>query len=301
MQEKISRIMLETAIDKGLQEIKTKSKRGIRNLVDLGDHFAKGRFQKDFYNIAHKMLANENSPYYQLIFDTVKNVDHNILKTFGINIGYNSWTYGAEKIREYEKENSCCVPWTLIFDFRNSNDNTLHPSNISKIISDKKNIGLYSYIFFLNNRDDLKTLISLFKLNPECAFIIFVDPIALDEDCIKNIRTIGNVVISINLEEKNQTFYSQVELLKKNKLLFGIHSKYNDENAKIILNDSWIKYVIDLNCTFAFLIRSDKCNNENIQSITQYIKDAKINQKYPLFLIDFFEDISYVNNIISIK
>lgn len=302
MQEKLSRIMLETAIDRGLKEIELKSKRGIRNLVDLGDHFAKGRFQKDFYNIAQRMLANEDSPYYQLVFDTVQNVDHNILKTFGINIGLNSWTYGARKIRQYEKEEGHNVPWTIIFDLINSKDNTLSSSKISNIIQEGKALGLYSYIFFLgDNKDKLKELIEIFKSNKDCAFILFIAPILLEEEYILELKNIGNTILSLNIRDKNSIFDRQVNLLKKNKLLFGVHMSYHDNDAKIILNDTWIKDVINLNCTFAFLIPSLECNHGNVDYISKYIRDAKTNQKYPVFLIDFFEDIAHVDKTISVE
>ncbi|HAE92634.1 MAG TPA: hypothetical protein DCG60_08345, partial [Tissierella sp.] len=125
MEDKLTKVMLEIAIERAFKEIELKSKRGIRNLVDLGAHFAKGRFQKDFYNIAQIMLENENSPYYKLVFNIVQNVDHNILKTFGINLGLNSWTYGAKKIRQYEEKKGYNVPWTIIFDFTNPKNDIL--------------------------------------------------------------------------------------------------------------------------------------------------------------------------------
>lgn len=300
MEDKLTKVMLEIAIERAFKEIELKSKRGIRNLVDLGAHFAKGRFQKDFYNIAQIMLENENSPYYKLVFNIVQNVDHNILKTFGINLGLNSWTYGAKKIRQYEEKKGYNVPWTIIFDFTNPKNDILDYNKIENIINEGKSIGLYSYIFFLdNNENRFKGLIEILKSNKDCAFIVFVNPIILAEEYILELKNIGNILLSINIRDNNPFFDSKILLLKKNKLLFGVHMIYDNNDVKSILNNSWAMDVVNLDCAFAFLIPSLECSEEIVVSINKYIKDAKTNQKYPVFLIDFYKDINHVNKTIS--
>lgn len=300
MNEKLSRILMEIAINRGLVEIETKSKRGIRNLVDLGDHFSKGRFQKDFYNLAEKILANENSPYYELIFNTVENVDHNILKTFGINIGFNSWTSGANKIRQYKEEKGYNIPWTIIFDFEKSGEDKLNSSQISKLIQEGKTLGIYTYFFFLgDNIDKFKELVEIFKLEIDCAFILFANPSILEEKLVLELKNIGNTIISLNIRSTSSNYNQKMDLLKKNKILFGVHMTYYDEDTKFILDDNWIADIVKLNCTFAFLIPSSDCKKKNIELISKYVGYAKTSQKYPVFLIDFYEDLTHVDKIIS--
>jgi len=48
------------------------------------------------------MLKNENSGYYGLIRDTMAYVDTERLFAFGMNLGYNGCTEGAQKIRANE-------------------------------------------------------------------------------------------------------------------------------------------------------------------------------------------------------
>ena len=91
--------IIRTAVDKGMHYIEKNPKRGVRNLVDLGEYFATGCFQKDFFLIAHEILDNEDTSYYKLIENIVKNTNHKKLMNFGINLCYNSWTYGADVLR----------------------------------------------------------------------------------------------------------------------------------------------------------------------------------------------------------
>lgn len=302
MHQQILRVMIESAVDRGLYGLKTDLKRTIRNLADLGSYFAKGRFQKDFFRVAQKMLANEDSPYYELISGIANNVDHHIIKNFGINIGLNSWTNGAKQIREYEKENRYNVPWTIVFDFQNQVENPLALPEILAIIQQGKEIGIYSYLFFTDcDNIYMDELLEVFKQNPECAFIVYTYSNSLTEKHAYKFREYGNAIVSVCMDNFNinQEFNQAIKILLENKCLYGIHFNYNDNNAGIILNDSWIEQIKKLHCTFAFLIKAENCSPENEKSITSYINNAKTNQKYPIFLVDFYDDIAHIDRNIS--
>lgn len=302
MRQKLTNIILDIAIDKGLKEIRVNSKREIRNLVDLGAHFAKGRFQKDFYRMAQRMLEYEDSPYYDLIFNTVNNVDNNIIKKFGTNLGLNSWTYGSETIRNFEKDNGYNIPWTIIFNFVTPTTNPMEVLELLDIIRQGKDLGIYSYMIFIDkNFNEKDNLFKIISENSDCAFLLFATPDSIDKKDVLNIRESGNIIISIYMDNLDKEFLPLIGLLKENKCLYGIYNNYENENVDEILNNNWIEKVIKLNCTFAFLIGSSACNEENVKKVSSYIRDAKINQKYPIFLMDFYEDIRYVDTIISVE
>ena len=109
----ITRIFVETTIRKAIRDIKDSPKRSFRNLIDLGLNFAKGRFEKPFLVSVQNLLQNEQSPYYDLVLDTVHNVDTDRLITFGMNVGYNGCTKGAKIIREIESKENYNIPWSL--------------------------------------------------------------------------------------------------------------------------------------------------------------------------------------------
>ncbi len=43
--------IITSAVENGIRYIQDNPKRGVRNLLDLGEYFAKGRFQKDFFEL----------------------------------------------------------------------------------------------------------------------------------------------------------------------------------------------------------------------------------------------------------
>ena len=65
----ITRLMINTAADRGLKEMTDDPKRALRKLVDMGSEFSTGRFQPEIFSIITNILENEDSPYYKLIRD----------------------------------------------------------------------------------------------------------------------------------------------------------------------------------------------------------------------------------------
>jgi hypothetical protein len=113
MENSTSRILTGSVVKRTLKNMKENPERSIRNLVDMALQFTSGRFQQDFFATAQTMLQNENSAYYRLVRDIVSHADTDRLYTFGMNLGYNGCTTGAQRIRENEKKLNCNIPWTV--------------------------------------------------------------------------------------------------------------------------------------------------------------------------------------------
>ena len=110
MKNSMSRVLIETVVKGALKAIKDSPERGIRNLVDIALQFSKGRFQQNLFSTVQTMLQNESSAYYELVRDVIFHTDTDRLFTFGMNLGYNGCTIGAQRIRENEKRMNCNIP-----------------------------------------------------------------------------------------------------------------------------------------------------------------------------------------------
>ena len=301
MDNLVNRAMIETAVNKFLHDIKDDSKRGIRNLVDLGSHFATGRFQKDIFAIAQTMLANPESPYYQIVSHLAKHVDHKIIKRFGINIGYNSWTIGAKTIRQREKTLGYNIPWLIVFDFLTDSGGKVDLDDVLEIIRQGKKMGIYSYMFFLGDRTD--DVVTVLEQNLDCAFFLFISPEALDPDNVHRIKFLGNTIFLVFSppDKSTESFSRATGILSKEQCLFGVYCYYDNENVQRILNDQWIVKIQRLHSPLAFLIPKETCSEENVTNIHEYIQKSRENLRYPLYIMDFYEDIAYIDRIISVE
>lgn len=102
--------MAESIVRRSFFEIKKDPKRAIRKLVDIGQETAGGRLQQKFMAMAQQLLKKDDSPYYLLIQNTIKQVDEERLLTFGMNLGWNSFTQGAKQIRSNEEKLGFNIP-----------------------------------------------------------------------------------------------------------------------------------------------------------------------------------------------
>ena len=101
----ITRALIDTTVARAMVEMDADPKRSVRKLCDLGRQFSRGRFQNQIFAIFQDLLRNDESPYYQAIDFLLRSNDPEALRQFGINIGYNSFTYGAQ---EAERTFLCC-------------------------------------------------------------------------------------------------------------------------------------------------------------------------------------------------
>ena len=102
--EKVTYSLIEAAVNRGIKEMQEDPKRSVRKLADLGNQFARGRFQKSFFELSQTLLQDDDCPYYTLLSRLTEEIDHATLKRFGVNLGYTSWTYGSQLIRSYANE-----------------------------------------------------------------------------------------------------------------------------------------------------------------------------------------------------
>ena len=110
MEQSVNRIMVNTIVKKAIHDLKSDPERTVRNLIDMALKFADSRFQQQFYSGAQSLLTNEKSAYYDLVKDTVVQVNEETLLTFGMNLGYNGLYEGSKKIRSEQNYN---IPWTV--------------------------------------------------------------------------------------------------------------------------------------------------------------------------------------------
>lgn len=297
--------VIKTAVTKGIKYIEDNPKRGVRNLVDVGEYFATGRFQKDFFDIANDILNNKDSSYYQIIDNAVKKINHEILISFGINLGYNSWTRGANIVRQHEMNCGYNIPWTVIFNFEKIHKKQLSGDEIGNLILSGKNAGIYCYMFMVDKNDaTLENVDSAITDHPDCAFILFINTDILTSKMIENMKLRNNIFISLlvddlTTEDSIKEIAKKTELLARNKCLFGVYKYYDDYYASKVLNGQFAHDVAKLGCSFAFLIKKEDCSEQNSHLVSEHVKNARMKNNSPVFIMDFYEDIANIDRNIS--
>ncbi|MCD8005708.1 MAG: hypothetical protein LUF29_01855 [Oscillospiraceae bacterium] len=239
--------IIEAYVGKKLEDMRDNPDRESRNLVDLALALSAGRFQKHFLSIAHSMLEDENSPYYALIHDAIKNVGTaNILK-FGMNTGYNSFTAGARTIRNLEKERGYNIPWSIIFYIDNT---SFSEEAYSEAIRQGKKLGIYTYVFFCSEIP--VTITELFDNESECAFILFSDAENIQNGILEQAGEIKNMMLCVKYSENAQQL---CEHLRSDKALYSIWYEYNSDEKPAC--NELLNVADELHPILTFFVKSD--------------------------------------------
>lgn len=293
MKNRMPRLLVETIVKKALKSIKHSPERGIRNLIDFALQLSDGRFQKDFFTVAQNMLQNENSAYYELIRDVITYVDTEKLYTFGINVGYNSCTVGAKRIRENKKVLGCNIPWTICVEM----DSKLCENKFQKyddLIFEGESLGIYTWMFFVSGQPG--KIFSIIKKHPDSAFCVFCDPKDITLRFLEEATILKNLMVVIRYDG-NITDVCTV--LRANKMLYSIWYEYGQKNTEIIINGDLINSVQEFLPIFFVLIPEKNCLREVRQVIYSTVKQIRLDQSYSTIAWDLQGDNCLVDTIIS--
>ena len=116
LQHRLVRQAINIAVSKAMDDMRSDAKRSIRNLVDLGLLFSKSENQKQFFGIAQEVISNPKNAYHSLTARAIADVNNDTIKKVGLNLGYSSLIYGANKLRKRQEFFDDLLPWLLIFD-----------------------------------------------------------------------------------------------------------------------------------------------------------------------------------------
>lgn len=293
MKKDMTRVLVESAIRRTLKNIQQSPKRMTRNLIDLGLQFSHGRFQTNLLKQAQKMLQDQQSAYYDLVKDLSATVDHDIIATFGVNLGYNSCTKGAVVIRDIEDEKKFNIPWALHV-FINQEKLETQPDFYPSLLQQAMELGIYTYLFYVTG--DAEQVLPIIKKESDCAFILFLHGHQITPSFINKIKEVKNVMISIYADED---MASACQKLRDARLLYAVNRRYTEQDKQNILSGQWLRSVVPSHPAFAFLRADFACSSQLEQEVYQYVTDVRDQQRYPLIFMDIKYDTLRIDRIIS--
>lgn len=293
MGKSMSRILVETFVKIGIKKIKDSPERGIRNLVDMALQFSEGRFQKNFFTVAQTMLQNENSAYYDLVRETVTHTDADRLYTFGMNLGYNSCTEGARRIRQNEEKMNCNIPWmiSLWIDAQKLNANQ-EPYDV--LIREGESLGIYTWMLFA--LENPRQVLSLVKNHPDSAFCIFCQTGDLSASFLAEATDLNNLMLVVRYEESSANLCAT---LREMGLLYSVWYQYRQEDTETIINGELFGSTQQLFPTFTVLIPDESCPEETRRLAYQAVKSAREKQIWHTIALELQGDNCLIDSIIS--
>lgn len=293
LKKDMTRVLVESLLRRTLKNIQDSPERATRNLIDMGLQFSNGRFQKKLFHQAQTMLQNQSSAYYNLVNDIVSTVDHNILATFGVNLGYNSCTKGARLIREIEAQRHFNIPWALNLMLQEEKL-TDEPDFYADLLQQGTALGIYTYLLFIAG--DPARIIPLLQGQPDCAFILLLDGCQISPEFLEQMKPVKHAMISVTV---NDSMSSACQRLREARRLYAVHQRYTEQDRGDILNGTWLEQILPAHPAFAFLRADFSCSPQVQHEVYQYITNVRNEQRHPVLCMEIRQDSLAIDQVIS--
>jgi len=255
-------------------------------------HFSGGRFQQRFFGTAQRMLENENSPYYGLARDLASYADTEHLFRFGMNLGYNSCTYGARRIRQNEEQLGHNIPWTILFQM--DGRSLEHLAHYDAVISDGEKLGIYTWMLFAPGIPG--QLLGLIGKHPDSAFFLFCEPEDITDDFLDSVSELKNVMPAPHYQEGREDIFDK---LRVRGLPYSACCLYSEGDLESVLNGDLFASVQQVRPVFAVLLPRSDCPEEFRRLARQAVERARNEQQFQMVPWELERDNQTIDEIIS--
>ncbi len=305
-------------------------------ILDVAEKHFKMFPAKNFDRMRNGVNDPENV-YMRLANSILKDVDRKLVKSLLLSLGVHAGYYGTKTVRAKRDQYNCNIPWIILFDPTSAcnlkckgcwaaeygHELQLSLDDMRSIVRQGRELGTHFYMLTggepLIRKNDIVTLASE---NPECTFLVYTNATLIDEKLCADIRRCGNIVPALSIEgseesndyRRGEGAYGRtikaMELLKRERILYGLSVCYTSKNVETVTSDEFIDKMVGLGAKFAFYFNfmpiGHNAAKELIPTPTQrqymYYWLKKMRNSHtgkPIFVFDFQDDGEYVGGCIA--
>ena len=287
MANSMNRILVTTIVKNAIHNLKKDPDRTTRNLIDMASRFADSRFQKQFYGNIQTMLANEKSAYYDLVKDTITQVNEETLLTFGMNVGYNGLYEGSKKIRTVEEHS---IPWTVSLTITEGKLYDQH----HKTIDQGEKMGIHTWHLFSNH--GVFECLTLAQHHPDSAFVIFSGNHEISWEVLDCADELHNIALMVPYDEDADVV---CDMLCVSGILYGLYDTYTEKDLHAIESGELLHDMEQLHPCFSILKPQFPCQKALRDRVYGWITKARLAQEFKTIPWEMYGDMLLVDGVIS--
>lgn len=295
-QESITKGILSGIVDRYIREISQDPQRSIRKLVDMAERTSDGPTQKICYQMMQQMAADQSSPYYEMIHHLVTHTDSQTIKTFGINLGHNAWTFAPGSIRRFITENGTSISWAVVID-RYGCKERVPFSVVRDLVNRGRRHEVYAWLLKTSSPlEEWDEYVRLFREHDDSVFALIADAGSLDDQLLEEAAGIHNLMILLNTDTDGWQLCAE-RLSEKRLLYSACRFISEDAQAEEVLSGSWLEELVPYHPLMAFSITADSLPRETAQSLKDYMWNTRLEQVYPVLPVDLVSDFVIINRL----
>lgn len=326
----------DKAIGRILKYIDKAPQKNLLKILNIAEKHFKMFPPENFTKMKSAVNDGDNC-YMKLAQNMLRDVDRGLIRSLLVSLGIHAGYYGTKAVRANREKYKCNIPWVILFDPTSAcnlkckgcwaaeygHSLQLSLDEMRSIVSQGKKLGTHFYM--LTGGEPLirkKDIVILAKENPECTFLIYTNATLVDKAFCEDIKSCGNITLALSIEgteesnddRRGEGSYKRtleaMELLKREKILFGISVCYTRKNTEAVTADAFLDKMIASGVKYAFYFNympvGHNADKELIPTPSQRkymyyfmkkIRNGKTGK--PLFVMDFQDDGEYVGGCIA--
>lgn len=336
MEHVLTHAAASVALSSVLKYIDKAPEENLLKILNVAEKHFKMFPQKNFERMKEALKDKDNC-FVQLAKNILNDVDRDLVKSLFLSMGVHAGYYGTKTVRANRDKYNCNIPFTILFDPTSAcnlkcngcwaaeygHNLQLSLDEMRSIVSQGKALGTHFYMLTggepLIRKADIITLASEF---PECVFLIYTNATLIDKKLCDDIKRCGNITLALSIEGDEcsnddrrgggayKTTIEAMELLKKEKLLFGISVCYTSKNVNQVTSDEFLDKMVELGVKYAFYFNYMPIGKGGDKSLVptptqrkymyfwmKKMRNGKTGK--PLFAFDFQDDGEYVGGCIA--
>ena len=336
MEHKLVHFAADKTISNILKYIDKEPQKNLLKILGIVEKTFK-MYPKENYAKMRNAVLDDSNAHTILAKNILKDVDHSLIKSLLLSLGVHAGFYGTKIVRANREKYKCNIPWIILFDPTSAcnlkckgcwsaeygHSFQLSLDEMRSIVSQGKEMGTHFYMLTggepLIRKNDIVTLASE---NKECTFLIYTNATLIDQKFCDDIKKCGNITLALSIEgskESNDfrrgdgaydTTVKAMELLKRNKILFGISVCYTNKNVESVTSDEFLDDMIEKGVKYALYFNYMPVGSDGQKELIpspmqrkymymwlKRIRNGKTGK--PIFVMDFQDDGEYVGGCIA--
>jgi len=193
---------------------------------------------------------------------------------------------------------------------------------LDRIVTEaKKEIGVVFFTILGGELFIRKDIFEIFKKHSDAYFQVFTNGTLIDERIAQKLLDCGNVFVNFSIEgfeketnerrEKGvyQKLMKAMEILRERKIPFGYSVCVTRKNTGVVVSDEFVDLMVKKGAFLGwYFLYMPVCGDKNTELMpspeqrnNQRLRRNEIRKKFPIFIIDFWNDIPYVGGCIAAK
>lgn len=291
MRVRSARLMLEWAIQRGLQEITGGDcRRAVRSMVEDACHLIRSGYPKQLFAGMKDMFRTEAHPYFELASRAAHTLDRRFFTGFGVNLCYESWIVGAYTLREHRSPGGEKLPWLTSFDM----DGQTLTSIMTKIDADlPQGVNTYLLRAACLNTEALR---ALSRCYPKCAFAVLTPDEAVTAAAVAALDEAANVLL---IPCRRDGEFTSAPLLKQHRRLYALCRPLDEAALLRVMASGDLTPPGDAECLLP-MFEPDLDIAEPLRLMfNEWIEQRRQHPTQPVFPVDLTADIMRVQKMIA--